>query len=222
VAKPSGRVSLVLAVSLAASLHTSVVTQTPGAFATATMVTQLLDSAFPEWQGKRIGIRLLGSEPIPGAMSVTAWDTMDEPKGTVTERLNQLWIRGSIRVDQAGLYSVSFSGRAVHEWEMTRLTRDLNSAEATEDRAAATLASRGAKFPPGAREAFLTWLKKFDFSAVLGKTRGLSTEFVYRSPEALRTSHFMMWSVSVQDGHGVKYVLFFEPFEGRLTSIFRR
>jgi hypothetical protein len=194
----------------------------PGAFEKATLVSQLLEAAFPDWKDKLITIRIAAGEGVPRGASFSAWDSLDEPEATESARdaIARLWINGQMEVDQAGVRSVNLAGKAVHSIDNYLLHDDASNLK-TPEQVAAALVARGARFPPAAREAFQSWVKQFDFSPILGKTRIVSIEFVGRSDPDPRYDLLAEWVVLLRGSRGVSYQLFFEPFGGRLRGLIR-
>jgi hypothetical protein len=117
---------------------------------------------------------------------------------------------------------------AVHEQQLDALRNLVEShPEWSDAQAADALKKAGARFGPSDKEAFINSLPFSKTERFLGRLKIESVDFEYPDPK--RTGEFasgaLIWIVravgELPDGTHPRYGFSFEPFEGKLTSIFQ-
>jgi len=121
-----------------------------------------------------------------------------------------------------------FAPKGANEQKLQTLRKLVEShGEWSDSKIVSALKQAGARFGPDDKDAFISSLPFDKTERFLGHIKITSVEFVLIRPEPTNSSELsIFWSVQAvaqfSDGTTSDYIFAFEPFEGKLTSLWRR
>lgn len=195
---------------------------------------------YPELGGRDLTMKVFASGPLDQEWSLTrefavqvwrmapgpyAWTK--GPDGKPKKIEDELLFGASFWIDRDGQpYRVIAGGPAITQKDKNDALRKLVDEHQawSDEQVVEAIADSGARFGPNQKPAFQKILPLDKLEKFLGKLAIESIDFELRDQQDGRSTAQLFWVVRAQASRPAKpiyrYVLFFEPFEGRLNHIY--
>jgi hypothetical protein len=204
---------------LAAALGGALRAQEPAVPPQQLRLREFLLAAYPDLDGRALQIRM---SPGVGALAFSVRDVTDS-RDIVKRAAGAQVLEGTAQFDARGVMRAFAAGGAlVKSAENLELARAVVGARRAGRNVDAEIDRRNPRFGLGRASVLLAHLDFAPFEARVGT---VTIESATPRPQASETYGFV-WDIGVvltpRAGPGARYILSFEPFDGRLVSVVAR